>query len=100
MLNISFNNSDARAAASLRAKGPRIVQALKLRMDALMIKLQGYIQSQKLEGQVLHHRTGHLTGSIRAMPAVQEANTLTAEVLGGGGPIFYARIHEYGGSFA
>jgi phage gpG-like protein len=97
MLKLSFNGSDERVAASLREKGPRIVQAVMRKMDGLMIELQGKIVGEKLQGQVLQHRTGKLAGSIRAIPAVQEGSSIVGTVEGAGGPAFYGRIHEYGG---
>lgn len=58
--------------------------------------LQGYIM-EELSGEVLHVRTGALRRSIRLIPAELHGNQIGGEVTAGGGPIVYARIHEYGG---
>jgi hypothetical protein len=99
MLKLSFNGSDQRVEASLRARGPQIIQAVIRKMDGLMIQLQGKIVGEKLQGQVLQHRSGKLSGSIRAIPAVQDGTSIVGAVEGGGGPAFYGRVHEYGGVF-
>lgn len=98
MLKISFNGSDERVAAALREKGPLIIQALLRKMNALMFALQSKIVGQKLQGQVLAHRTGKLAGSIRVVPATLAGEQIIGEVQGGGGPAFYGRIHEFGGT--
>jgi phage gpG-like protein len=99
MLQLSFNETDQRVLVALRAKGPQIVQALLVKMNALMLRLQAKIVGEKLQGQVLHHRTGKLAGSIRAIPAVLEGTMIVGAVEGAGGPAFYGRIHEFGGVF-
>jgi hypothetical protein len=99
MLNLSFDGSDVRVAEMLRLKGPTIVQAVMGKMNALMLQLQAKIVGEKLQGQVLKHRTGKLAASIREIPAVLEGGTVTGAVEGGGGPAWYGRIHEYGGIF-
>jgi hypothetical protein len=100
MLKLSFNNSDARVAASIRAKGPQIVQAVLRRMNVLMLELQAKIVGQKLQGQVLAHRTGKRAARIRVVPAVVEGTSVIGEVQGAGGPAFYGRVHEFGGTFS
>jgi hypothetical protein len=97
MLTFSFNSTDVRVVASLREKGPRIIQAVAQKMEQLMIQLQAKIVGGKLQGQVLHHRTGKLANSIRVIPVTQSGSSIVGMVEGGGGPAFYGRIHEYGG---
>jgi hypothetical protein len=87
------------AAASIRAKGPRIIQAIIKKINGSMIALQSYIVTGKLSGQVLKHRSGKLANSIRVNPAEAEGATVTASVEGAGGPAWYGRLHEFGGSF-
>lgn len=99
MLRISFNGSDKQVAESIRAKGPQIIQAVLRKMNVLMLELQAKIVGEKLQGQVLKHRTGKLAGSIRVVPAVVQGSSVIGEVQGGGGPAFYGRVHEYGGTF-
>jgi hypothetical protein len=101
MLKISFiGESDSRLLESLKAKGPRIIEVLMTKVNALMFALQAYVVGQKLSGQVLHHRTGVLSGSIRAIPAALEGTSIIGAVEGAGGPAFYGAIHEYGGTGA
>jgi len=99
VLKLSFDNSDVRVAAALRAKAPQIVQAVLRKMNVFMLELQAKIVGEKLQGQVLQHRTGKLAGSIRAIPAVVEGEAIVGAVQGGGGPAFYGRVHEFGGTF-
>jgi phage gpG-like protein len=99
MIQLSFNGSDQRIAVALRAKGPQIIQLLVSKMNALMLQLQAKIVGQKLQGQVLAHRTGKLSGSIRMIPATVDGSLITGAVEGAGGPAFYGRIHEFGGTF-
>ena len=54
--------------------------------------LQAYIQSTKLEGQYLHHRSGRLSASIHP-EFVNSATEIKAVV---GTNVEYARVHEYG----
>jgi hypothetical protein len=93
-------NFDAQAAAEqLRAKGPRAILALVNRMNSLMVRLQAHIVSEKLQGQVLHHRTGKLSNSIRVIEAHVDGTKLIAGVEGAGGPAWYGVLHETGGTF-
>lgn len=84
------------AVERLYLKTERILTSLTDTMNELMLQLQSDIVSEKLHGQVLHQRTGKLAGSIRAIPTVQEGETLVGAVEGGGGVAWYGRIHEYG----
>jgi hypothetical protein len=97
MLKISFTgDSDSRLIQVLRSRPAALLRVLSVRLNALMFQLQSKIVSEKLSGQVLKRRTGILSGSIRAMPAEVEGAKITAEVLGGGGPAFYAATFEEG----
>jgi hypothetical protein len=61
--------------------------------------MQGWIVSQELHGQVLKQRSGKLAGSIRMIPAtVEGAGVVTGHVEGAGGPAWYGRIFEEGGT--
>jgi len=82
MLKLSFNTSDERLA-----------------QNALMLELQAKIVGEKLQGQVLAHRSGKLAGSIRVVPAIVEGTSVVGIVQGAGGPAFYGRVHEFGGTF-
>lgn len=99
MISLGFDGSDSRIVEILRAKGGAIAGQLVPTMDALDIKLQRYIQAEELQGQVLHHRTGKLANSIRAIPAHAEGTEIVGAVEGAGGPAWYGRVHEDGGMF-
>lgn len=96
MISGSFNGTDTRVIQALREK-PAVVQDSMLRkMDSVTLRLQAYIVSEKLQGQVLQHRTGKLSQSIRQIPPEFDGETIRGEVQGGGGPAFYGRAQEYG----
>ena len=90
---------DTAIADALRAKGINLLDALKLKMTSLMISLEGRIVATKLSGDPLHHRTGKLAGSVHAIPAEMQGTNIVGAVESSGGPAFYGRIHEYGGTF-
>ena len=97
-MKVSFEGSDQRFVQFLRSRLPTIKTALTERMQALMISLQAHIVADKLSGQVLHHRTGHLIDSVRLEPpqATVEGQMVVGGVQSGGAIATYAKIHEYG----
>lgn len=95
MLNIYYiGGSDERIVQALKTKRPQIIEAVRRRLDIVDAKLQRKIQRDKLEGQVLHHRTGKLINSIRVIPAEVSGSRVTGMVEGAGGPAWYGAIHE------
>jgi hypothetical protein len=98
-LKITMQN-DATLIAKLRAAGPRIIQVITNKMNALMFLLEGKIKSEKLSGQVLQRRSGILSGSVRAIPAALEGTNIVGGVTAGGGAAMYASVQEYGGTHA
>jgi hypothetical protein len=90
-------NSDVAVAQSIRGKSDVLVKALVTKLTWLMLKLQQKIQTEKLQGQVLHQRSGKLVGSIRTEGVVQEASELKGSVQGAGGVAWYGIVHEKGG---
>lgn len=62
----------------------------------LAIELQSYIVRNKLSGQVLNKRTGHLQQSIQ-QKVDETPNEITGTVYSAG-DVKYAAIHEYGGT--
>lgn len=75
---------------------PASVQAmLEAAVRRLAIRLQGYVISQKLHGQVLHQRSGRLAGSIQQEAPIQEGGGVYGRVFSAG-TVKYARIHEFG----
>lgn len=96
MIQLGFDGSDIRVQTILREKSGEIVAALLPAGDALMIRLQAHIVRDKLQGQVLHHRSGKLSASIRPIPGHAEGDHLVWAVEGAGGPAFYGKYHEMG----
>jgi hypothetical protein len=98
LISASFNGTDEALLNKLRgALYTKILQDLKVQVDIEDIHLQSYIVQNKLSGQVLNHRSGTLSDSIRAIPAVIEGSKVTGHVEGAGGPAFYGRFFEEGG---
>jgi|SRR5580704_800561 hypothetical protein len=99
MFEIKFDSAlRTRLLARLQGMSPRLVSVLGVKLRGLMFMLQSKIVSEKLSGQVLHRRTGILSGSVRALPVTTAGNTISSGVQAGSGPAFYAAIHEQGGS--
>lgn len=96
MITVDINT--AQAVSEIRARTSQILQAVRLKMNGLMIALQAHIVGDKLSGQVLKHRSGKLANSIRVNTAEIAGETVTASVQGAGGPAFYGRLHEFGTS--
>ncbi len=97
MFEASFDGTDREATERLLARGPQFLKKLVDTMNILAFRLQSHIVVDKLQGQVLQHRSGKLGTSIRVNPAYVEAGSIAADVLGGGGVAWYGRVHEYGG---
>jgi len=99
-LKVTIEGGD-RVAKFIKDRLPTVTEAVVVRMNALLIRLQTYIVGQKLSGQVLHHRSGHLIDSIRLEPPqpVIEGTRVIGGVQGAGPIAWYGKIHEYGGTF-
>jgi phage gpG-like protein len=65
------------------------------KVRALTANLQRHIVADKLQGQVLNHRTGALSRSIQHVTDVQ-GDVATGRVFSSG-DVKYAAIHEFGG---
>lgn len=98
-MHASWNGTDVSTVRSLRLLPTEIRAQLEARMSKNLIRLQAHIVADKLQGQVLHHRTGKLSASIRVIPPRFEGDSLVGAVEGAGGPAWYGRIHEFGGTF-
>lgn len=80
---------------ALEGKAEALIAGVRAEMNHATVNLLGYIESEKLSGQVLHQRTGNL-----------KAGGYTEVVPGTGGitgfvgfrGVKYAAIHNYGGS--
>jgi len=97
VINITFNSTDKRLAAFLERKRPQVVEQLTDTLDTLMLELQRRVQ-QKLSGEVLQHRSGKLLGSVTKAPIETSGNKIVGIVSAAGGPAFYGRIQEAGGT--
>lgn|SRR5437870_1270047 len=97
---MSFEGSDVRVVAALEATGPNILAALVRKIEQIDLGLQQYIVTQKLQGQVLHHRSGKLASSVRIIPVVQQGTKISGGIQAAGGVAWYGRLHEYGGAAA
>jgi phage gpG-like protein len=65
-------------------------------MTKIGYDLTGHIQQDKLQGQVLHHRTGNLSSHVH--PQTTDSGNLITTVVGiDSNAVPYAAIHEYGG---
>jgi hypothetical protein len=98
LIRLTFNKSDERMVAALRAKGPQLRAQLQMTMDELMTDLLARVQ-QKLSGEVLktHRGGGGLLGSARKIPTQTTGSTITGAVQAGGGLFWWAVVHEEGG---
>lgn len=100
ILEFSFGITSDKVIERLINVRNNILPAVADKMTYLMLKLQQKIVGQKLSGQVLRRETGTLANSIVAVPAQVVGTTVTGEVLGAGGPAWYGRVHNYGGTKA
>ena len=82
------------AKAALDGLPPQVIEAVAKKVRALAINLQHHIVADKLQGQVLHHRSGNLGKSIATETTTSGATT-TGEVFSDGS-VKYAAIHEFG----
>ena len=70
----------------------RVRDELRETIKTLGFDLQAYVQRNKLSGQVLRNRSGHLRSSIH--PSFFETDTSVSAIVGTN--VEYAAIHEYG----
>jgi hypothetical protein len=86
---------DAEVIRHLEGLPDRLRAELKVGIGRAALKLQREVVQQKLNGQVLKRRTGHLMNSVNQ--AVSESGTQIVGIVSAGGPtVKYARAHEYG----
>lgn len=97
MIRLSFNSTDKRVVAALKAKAPAIRRELSNELDKLMLELQRRIQ-QKLSGEVLQNRSGKAVSSVIKLPTEIVQSRIKGLVKAGGGPAFYLIYQEKGGT--
>jgi hypothetical protein len=97
----TYSVDPSKATDAIQQKLSRITVAMRDTINRCDIDLQAYIVNNKLSGDPLQQRRGGrgLAGSIRAMPAEIEGETVSGEVQGAGGVAWYGKLHEYGGTF-
>lgn len=78
-----------------------IREALVSKITRLAVELQGYVVGSKLQGQVLHHRSGKLSASIK-YNVTDDEKTVTGIVFAdkGSTAYAYAGVHEFGGTLS
>ena len=81
--------------SGLERLGPEVVAAVRAKVRANTINLQRHVVADKLQGQVLKHRSGALGRSIQTNVTEIPAGA-TGEVFSSG-DVKYAAIHEFGG---
>jgi phage gpG-like protein len=69
--------------------------ALAIKVQELALRLEAYIKTSKLDGQVLRRITGRLSRSISNKVMVEE--DLVLGTVFSSGDVKYAAIHEFGG---
>jgi hypothetical protein len=72
-----------------------VIDAVAKKVRALTINLQRHVVADKLQGQVLNHRSGALGRSIQT-DVTTSGQTTTGKVFSAG-DVKYAAIHEFGG---
>lgn len=79
----------------LQGMGEKIRNALSTGMTTAMQDLAAYVKGSKLSGQVLKRRSGNLSSNINPLTIVT-SNQVIGSV---GTNVFYAKYHEFGGTF-
>jgi len=80
----------------LRSLPGRMMEVLRVKLDALTHQTASDIVTEKLSGQVLHRRTGVLATSVHATETTNDGTTIRGGIEAAGGPAFYGRFHEMG----
>jgi phage gpG-like protein len=86
----------SRAIAFLEQFPAKYRERLVKVMQRVGFDLQGYVQRNKLQGQVLNHRTGWLSSHVHA-DTEEDGNKVRTTVGVDSNAVPYAAIHEYGG---
>lgn len=82
-------------ADALLARAAAVRAALLRTIATLLPELVGEVKD-KLDGRVLHKRTGKLQNSVTSR--MEDNGNEIVGVLGAGAGVKYAKIHEYGGT--
>lgn len=94
MSTFNVNVSAFKSIAERLGNAEKINAALLEGMQEGTARLANYTADSKLEGQVLHHRSGRLSSSVRHPPAPTSDGA--GRVTGYIKSVFYGKVHEYG----
>jgi len=92
---ISVKIDDTKLQATLSAMPAKIRASVYKTVFSLALQMERYIKQDKLQGQVLNHRSGNLQRSIQSQ--VIQGDTFVRGRVFSSGDVKYAAIHEYGG---
>jgi len=86
------------AVARIQRMSPAIRVQIAKRLEPLLIRMQSWVKTERLEGgHPLHRRTGTLSRSIHYDQKQDERGIVGRLYAGPEAP--YARVHELGGTF-
>jgi len=83
-------------ARRFQSAGPEVREKLLGEVTRAAIDLQGYIRRDKLQGQVLHQRSGRLSRGI--LYKIETVGNNVRAYVGVFAGVPYAAIHEWGGT--
>lgn len=86
------------AQGALQRIPQEVADAVAAKVRTLTTNLQHHVIADKLQGQVLHHRSGALARSIQTN--VETSGQVTTGEVYSSGDVKYAAIHEFGGTTA
>lgn len=89
---------DKKLIARLEAMPASVAASLLRKVHVLVLKLQTYIQRDKLSGQVLNRKSGRLMRSIQTK--VEQVASAIYGIVFQSADVPYGRIHEFGGRTA
>jgi hypothetical protein len=98
MIGVHFDSTDKLILNIIEAKIDEVGLAVKEELDEQDALTAGYIVANELHGQILKQRSGKLAGSVRMIPAAQEGSSVVGRVEAAGGPAWYGRLFEEGGT--
>lgn len=94
--NVGVTIDTAAVGPFLESKTDAIRKALAAKMDFTTARIQKIIVDDKLQGQLLNHRKGKLSNSVRPTETAVTADEIDGGVVAGGTGAPYARALEYG----
>lgn len=97
MIHFEFEPGYERVVEGMLRAPERVEESVYRTMLKIVIRLQRHVVMNKLQGQVLHHRTGHLQHSV-TFKVDRETGEVTG-IVGVGKEAPYGKVHEYGGTF-